>query len=124
MGASFKEGMQCCQMVYFHTEKTYYRGPRNKKTFIHLMVMWYTYIFYDHLVNFVVVWYIFTRFGLFNQEKSGSPETMYVCVNQLPSSDSKTEAVFIIKDDKSTQAYIHLHTYLFVLGRMLNNNNT
>jgi hypothetical protein len=72
----------------------------------------------------VVVWYIFTRFGLFNQEKSGSPETIFVCVNQLPSSDSKTEAVFIIKDDKSTQAYIHVHTYLFVLGRMLKNNNT
>jgi hypothetical protein len=28
---------------------------------------------YCHLVNFTVVWYIFPRFGLFDQEKSGNP---------------------------------------------------
>jgi hypothetical protein len=30
------------------------------------------YVFYGHLVNFVVFWYIFVRFGLFSQEKSGN----------------------------------------------------
>jgi hypothetical protein len=30
-------------------------------------------IFCGRLVDFVVVWNIFTRFGLFNQDKSGNP---------------------------------------------------
>jgi hypothetical protein len=29
-------------------------------------------IFYGFVVYFVVIWYIFTRFGMFYQEKSGS----------------------------------------------------
>jgi hypothetical protein len=31
-------------------------------------------IFYGHLVNFVVIWYIFPRFGILCQEKSGNLE--------------------------------------------------
>jgi hypothetical protein len=30
-------------------------------------------IFYGHLVYFVVIWYIFPRFGILDQEKSGNP---------------------------------------------------
>jgi hypothetical protein len=30
-------------------------------------------IFYGHLVNFVVIWYIFPRFGMLYREKSGNP---------------------------------------------------
>jgi hypothetical protein len=30
-------------------------------------------IFYTHLVHFVVMWYIFTRFGMLYREKSGNP---------------------------------------------------
>jgi hypothetical protein len=30
-------------------------------------------IFYGHLVYFVVIWYIFPRFGILYQEKSGNP---------------------------------------------------
>jgi hypothetical protein len=30
-------------------------------------------IFYFHLVYFVVIWYIFSRFGILDQEKSGNP---------------------------------------------------
>jgi hypothetical protein len=30
-------------------------------------------IFYDHLVYFVVIWYISPRFGILYQEKSGNP---------------------------------------------------
>jgi hypothetical protein len=30
-------------------------------------------IFYEHLVYFVVIWYIFPRFGILDQEKSGNP---------------------------------------------------
>jgi hypothetical protein len=29
--------------------------------------------FYGHLVYFVVIWYIFPRFGILDQEKSGNP---------------------------------------------------
>jgi hypothetical protein len=31
-------------------------------------------IFYGRLVYFVVIWYIFPRFGILDQEKSGNPE--------------------------------------------------
>jgi hypothetical protein len=31
------------------------------------------YTFYDHLVYFVGMWYIFPRFGILYQEKSGNP---------------------------------------------------
>jgi hypothetical protein len=31
---------------------------------------WYI---YGHLVKLVVIWYIFSRFGMFYQEKSGNP---------------------------------------------------
>jgi hypothetical protein len=30
-------------------------------------------IFYDHLVHFVLIWYIFSGFGIMYQEKSGNP---------------------------------------------------
>jgi hypothetical protein len=30
-------------------------------------------MFYWHLVQFVVIWYIFSRFGVLYQEKSGNP---------------------------------------------------
>jgi hypothetical protein len=31
-------------------------------------------IFYGHLVHFVFIWYIFSGFGVMNQEKSGNPD--------------------------------------------------
>jgi hypothetical protein len=31
-------------------------------------------IFYAHLVNFGEIWYIFPRFGILDQEKSGNPD--------------------------------------------------
>jgi hypothetical protein len=42
------------------------------------MVIWNMYlgtigIFYDHLVQFVFIWYILFGFGIMHQEKSGSP---------------------------------------------------
>jgi hypothetical protein len=30
-------------------------------------------IFYGHLEYFVVIWYIYPRFGILDQEKSGNP---------------------------------------------------
>jgi hypothetical protein len=31
--------------------------------------------FYDHLLHFVLIWYIFSVFGIMCQEKSGNPGT-------------------------------------------------
>jgi hypothetical protein len=39
-------------------------------------ILWRFDIFYDHLVHFVLMCYIFSRFGIMYQEKSGSPELM------------------------------------------------
>jgi hypothetical protein len=58
----------------------YFGGPWNGKC-------WYMYVFYGHLEYFlamrytyflplgyfVVIWYIFLRFGILYQEKSGNP---------------------------------------------------
>jgi hypothetical protein len=38
-----------------------------------LNILWRFGIFYDHLVRFVVIWYIFSGFGIMYQEKSGNP---------------------------------------------------
>jgi hypothetical protein len=33
-------------------------------------------IFYDHLVHFVFIWFIFSSFGITYQEKSGNPDVV------------------------------------------------
>jgi hypothetical protein len=45
--------------------------------------------FYGHLVHlrpfgiFMVIWYIISRFGMLDQEKSGNPEDTYVFVDSF-----------------------------------------
>jgi hypothetical protein len=36
-------------------------------------ILWIFGIFYDHLVHFVFVWFIFSSFGIMYPEKSGNP---------------------------------------------------
>jgi hypothetical protein len=36
-------------------------------------ILWRFGIFYNHWVNFVFIWYIFSGFGIMCQEKSGNP---------------------------------------------------
>jgi hypothetical protein len=36
-------------------------------------VLWPFGTFLGHLVQFMVIWYIFSHFGMLNQEKSGNP---------------------------------------------------
>jgi hypothetical protein len=36
-------------------------------------ILWPLEIFYSHLVHFAVIWYIFPRSGILDQEKSGNP---------------------------------------------------
>jgi hypothetical protein len=38
-----------------------------------LSLLWPNGLFYGHLVHFVVIWYIFPRFGISYREKSGNP---------------------------------------------------
>jgi hypothetical protein len=53
------------------------------KMFIYFMAIWNISwrfgIFYDHLVHCVSVLYIFSRFGIMYQEKSGNP--VFECEN-------------------------------------------
>jgi hypothetical protein len=48
------------------------------KILVHFMTIWCILvlleIFNGHLVYFVVIWYIFPRFGILYQEKSGNPD--------------------------------------------------
>jgi hypothetical protein len=48
------------------------------KILVYFMTIWSILrpleIFYGHLVYFVVFWYIFPRFGILDQEKSGNTE--------------------------------------------------
>jgi hypothetical protein len=39
-------------------------------------------IFKDHMVHFVFIWYIFSGFGIINQEKSGNPTFDVRCQSQ------------------------------------------
>jgi hypothetical protein len=45
--------------------------------FVYLMAFWSILgpirIFYGHLVYFLIIWYIFPRFGILYQGKSGNP---------------------------------------------------
>jgi hypothetical protein len=36
-------------------------------------LLWQFYIFCGHLVHYIVLWYIFPRFGVLHQDKSGNP---------------------------------------------------
>jgi hypothetical protein len=37
-------------------------------------ILWRFGIFYDHLVHFAFIWYIFSGFGFMYQETSGNPD--------------------------------------------------
>jgi hypothetical protein len=78
---------QGCQMVCFQTKNTnlgkHFRAS-DWKMLIYFMAFWNIYwtlgIFFDHLANFVFIWFIFSSFGSFfssfgitHQEKSGNP---------------------------------------------------
>jgi hypothetical protein len=71
---------QGCQMVCFQTKNPnlgkFWRAL-DWKMLICFMVIWNILwpfgIFYDHLVQFVFIWYIFPVFGIMHKEKSGNP---------------------------------------------------
>jgi hypothetical protein len=57
-----------------------------RKILVYFMTIWSILrpleIFYGHLVNYVVIWYIFLRFGILDQEKSGNPD-LATCVESV-----------------------------------------
>jgi hypothetical protein len=71
---------QGCQMVHFQTKSPNlgkFVSALDWKMLIYFMsicnILWTFGIFYDHLVHYVFIWYIFSGFGIMNQEKSGNP---------------------------------------------------
>jgi hypothetical protein len=75
-----KRSNQGCQMVCFKTKNPnlgkFWRVLL-WKILVYFMTIWSILlplkIFYGHLVYFVVIWYIFPRFVILDQEKSGNP---------------------------------------------------
>jgi hypothetical protein len=75
--------MQGCQMVCFQTQNPNlgkFWKALLRKILVYFMTIWSMLwpleIFYIHLVYFVVILYIFPRFGILDREKSGNPEQM------------------------------------------------
>jgi hypothetical protein len=70
---------QGCQMAYFRTKNpnfgSFLRDLQWKMLVIFLAIwsiLWPFGIFCGHLLNVVVMWYIFPRFGMLYKEKSGN----------------------------------------------------
>jgi hypothetical protein len=73
-------GKQGCQMVYFQNKNTDLGklwSDFDWKLLIYFNVIcnivWTFGILYDHFVHFMLIWYIFSGFGIMHQEKSGNP---------------------------------------------------
>jgi hypothetical protein len=71
---------QGCHMVCFQTKNPdlgkFWRVLQWKMLMYFMniwSILWPLEIFYGHLVYFVVIWYIFPRFGILYLEKSGIP---------------------------------------------------
>jgi hypothetical protein len=71
---------QGCQMSYFQTKNPnlgkFWRVLQWKMLVYFMAIwsnLWQFCIFYDHLVYFVLILYILSRFGMLRQEKSGNP---------------------------------------------------
>jgi hypothetical protein len=65
--------VQGCQMVYFQTKNSdlsKFWMAFNWKMLVYFMVIWN---FLWSFGNAVIIWYIFHRFGILCQEKSGKP---------------------------------------------------
>jgi hypothetical protein len=69
--------MQGCQTIYFQTKNpslgkfwsTLHRLENVFYLMVILNILQTLGIFYDHLIHFVVIWYIFSGFGIMYQEK-------------------------------------------------------
>jgi hypothetical protein len=67
---------------------------------IYFMVIWIILRpfgkFYDHMVHFVFIWYIFSGLGIMHQEKSGNPDVHKPQPNLNCTFDSKSKFLVII----------------------------
>jgi hypothetical protein len=78
-----QECLQGCQMVYFQTKNPNlgnYWSALDWNTLVYFTAVWSTLrifgILFGDLVHFVFIWYIFSSFGIMQQEKSGNPECL------------------------------------------------
>jgi hypothetical protein len=89
--------VQGCQMDCFQTKNPnlgkFWRALA-WKILLYFMPIWnilryleYFKIFYDHLVHFVFIWYIFSGLGIMHQEKSTNP-ALGLHINPVPRRDS------------------------------------
>jgi hypothetical protein len=73
-------------MLYFHTRNHTFGAfleALEMNVLVHVTVIRYifnylVYVYCGHLVYFVVVWCVFTNFGIFYHGSSGNPVTQYV----------------------------------------------
>jgi hypothetical protein len=80
-GMEADNASQGCRMVYLQTKKPNlgkFWMALYWKMLIYYIAIWNILqefvIFYDHLVHFVFICYIFSVFGIMYQEKSGNPD--------------------------------------------------
>jgi hypothetical protein len=86
---------QGCQMVYFHTKTQFGfilegRGMENVGMYSgHLQYIKAFGHIFRPLGHFVVIWYIFSRFGTLCHDKSGNPALATATKKLNPGSDAK-----------------------------------
>jgi hypothetical protein len=61
----------------------------------HLCILIPFEIFCGHLVYFMDIWYIFRRFGMLHQEKSGNPDTVFSQKQRLSAEKAASHIIMI-----------------------------
>jgi hypothetical protein len=105
---------QDCQMVYFQTKNLIlgnFGGPCNVGIFyghlVYSTAIWYTLWTYG---IFVVIWYIFPRFGMLYREKSGNPVHQ---TNLVAWDVSETEKDFVLQLKCRNEIHTYIHKYAY-----------
>jgi hypothetical protein len=125
---------QGCQMVCFQTKNPnlgkFWR-VLEWKILVYFRTIWSILrqleIFYGRLVYFVVAWYIFPRFGILYQEKSGNPDPKYICIGggcymyvytKVRSLTSKLASSAFVTKSKLLHTCMYLPMYVHILRKV------
>jgi hypothetical protein len=83
--AYVRGGLQGCQKVYFQTQKNNlgkFLRVLQGKMLVYFMTIWSILRLFakicGHLIQFLVIWSLFSRFGMVHQEKSGNPDGLHM----------------------------------------------
>jgi hypothetical protein len=86
-------------MVYFQTQNPnlgkLWRA-KDRRMLIYLNILRTFEIFYDHLVHFVLIWYIFSGFGTMYQEKSGNLAQEQKIIRWNPAGVQGFRALYVV----------------------------